>query len=587
MGTIEIKKDFIINNEKVKILSGAVHYFRIVPEYWEDTLQDLIDMGCNTVETYVPWNVHEPYKGVYDFEGMHDLEAFLALAHQKGLYVILRATPYICAEWEFGGLPGWLLKEKDMRLRVYDETFLKHVDEYFRVLLPRIERFQIHREGSVILAQLENEYGSYGEDKEYLNAIYQMMRKYGLEIPIFSADGTWDEALEAGTLLNGDVFPTGNFGSKAKENIAVLKNFMERHDIEAPIMCMEFWDGWFNRWNEPIIKRDPEELRDAVKEMIELGSINLYMFHGGTNFGWMNGCSARKEHHLPQITSYDYDGILNEYGQKTEKYHYLRELLTGKTDRLENRRQTASFSDAILQRKVSLFDTIETISHIHQTDWPVSMEMLDQYYGYIVYQHPFHSWTESMRMRIVDGRDRASIYLDQEWIATQYQEEIGDEMIMTTQRDHDHTLSIMVENMGRVNYGSQLESDHQRKGIRRGVILDIHYTKGWKEYCLDFHRLDDIQWKDSQDDFTTGFYEYTVDIEHPAETFLDMSGFGKGVVFVNGHHLGKYYHKGPVTSLYVPGPYLKKGKNTIVVFETEGIYKDHISLVNHPVFIEI
>ena len=199
MGSIEVKKDFYIDGKAVKIISGAVHYFRIVPEYWEDTLLDLIDMGCNTVETYVPWNLHEPKQGEYDFQGIKDIERFLSLAHQLGLYVILRASPYICAEWEMGGLPAWLLKYPGIRLRSDNEQYMKCLDQYFSILLPKISKYQIHKEGSIILAQLENEYGSYGEDKDYLKKVYKLMRNYGIQVPIFTADGTWDEALEAGS----------------------------------------------------------------------------------------------------------------------------------------------------------------------------------------------------------------------------------------------------------------------------------------------------------------------------------------------------------------------------------------------------
>ena len=213
------------------------------------------------------------------------------------------------------------LKEPDIHLRTNDICFMTHLEEYYSILIPMISKYQITQNGTIILAQLENEYGSYNEDKDYLQSLLKLMKTYGIEVPIFTADGTWDEALEAGSLLDENVFPTGNFGSNAKENIGILKEFMNKHQITAPLMCMEFWDGWFNRWNMEIIKRDPQDLVQSAKEMLELGSINFYMFHGGTNFGWMNGCSARKEHDLPQITSYDYDAILTEYGAKTQKYH--------------------------------------------------------------------------------------------------------------------------------------------------------------------------------------------------------------------------------------------------------------------------
>lgn len=587
MGSIEIKKDFYINGKVVKIISGAVHYFRIVPEYWEDTLLDLIDMGCNTVETYVPWNLHEPKQGEYDFDGIKDIERFLSLAHQLGLYVILRASPYICAEWEMGGLPAWLLKYSGIRLRSDDEQYMKCLEQYFSILLPKVSQYQIHKNGSIILAQLENEYGSYGEDKEYLKKVFKLMRDYGIQVPVFTADGTWNEALEAGSLINGDVFPTGNFGSHAKENMEILEKFMQRHDIEAPLMCMEFWDGWFNRWNQEIIRRNPQEFIESVKEMLEIGSVNFYMFQGGTNFGWMNGCSARKEKDLPQITSYDYDAILTEYGAKTEKYHLMRELITGEQHRLENRRKTCSYGSVKCKNRVSLFSVIEQISTIIENSWPLTMEELDHYYGYVVYQHDFQSYTKQSRLRVIDARDRIQIYVNNKFIGVQYQEEIGDEILFETSLDNQNDLKILVENMGRVNYGAKLQADTQKKGIRTGVLIDIHFTKKWKHYCLNFNKTDAIDWSK---EYIGGpaFHQFVFTIDEiPNETFIDVTNFGKGIVLVNGHHCGRFYQVGPTGSLYIPGPFLKRGENIIVIFETEGVFADEIILNDKPIYIDI
>lgn len=587
MGSIEIKKDFYINGKVVKIISGAVHYFRIVPEYWEDTLLDLIDMGCNTVETYVPWNLHEPKQGEYDFDGIKDIERFLSLAHQLGLYVILRASPYICAEWEMGGLPAWLLKYPGIRLRSDDEQYMKCLEQYFSILLPKVSQYQIHKNGSIILAQLENEYGSYGEDKEYLKKVFKLMRDYGIQVPVFTADGTWNEALEAGSLINGDVFPTGNFGSHAKENMEILEKFMQRHDIEAPLMCMEFWDGWFNRWNQEIIRRNPQEFIESVKEMLEIGSVNFYMFQGGTNFGWMNGCSARKEKDFPQITSYDYDAILTEYGAKTEKYHLMRELITGEQHRLENRRKTCSYGSVKCKNRVSLFSVIEQISTIIENSWPLTMEELDHYYGYVVYQHDFQSYTKQSRLRVIDARDRIQIYVNNKFIGVQYQEEIGDEILFETSLDNQNDLKILVENMGRVNYGAKLQADTQKKGIRTGVLIDIHFTKKWKHYCLNFNKTDAIDWSK---EYIGGpaFHQFVFTIDEiPNETFIDVTNFGKGIVLVNGHHCGRFYQVGPTGSLYIPGPFLKRGENIIVIFETEGVFADEIILNDKPIYIDI
>lgn len=583
MDRFEIKEEFLLNGQPFKILSGAIHYFRVDPSDWHHSLYNLKALGFNTVETYVPWNLHEPQKGTFHFEGILDLERFLKLAQELGLYAIVRPSPYICAEWEFGGFPAWLLNEPG-RMRSNNPTYLKHVAEYYDVLMEKIVPHQLANGGNILMIQIENEYGSFGEEKAYLRAIRDLMIARGVTAPFFTSDGPWRATLRAGSMIEDDILVTGNFGSKAKENFGMMQAFFEEHGKKWPLMCMEFWDGWFNRWNQEIIKRDPQEFVNSAQEMLSLGSVNFYMFQGGTNFGWMNGCSARKEHDLPQITSYDYDAILTEYGAKTEKYHLLREVITGKKERLPERRQTKNYGQIIKNRSVSLFSTLDCIAACHQSDWPLTMEELDHYYGYVVYQHTFKSYTDDLRMRIIDGRDRAKIYLDDQEIATQYQEEIGDEINLPTHSNDTHDLKILMENMGRVNYGSKLQAETQQKGIRNGVILDIHFTKKWKHYCLNFEHLDLLNWENGYQS-GPGFHEYIFEAYEVKETFIDLEGFGKGVVFVNGHHCGRFYEAGPTLSLYIPGPFLKKGINQIIIFETEGCYRDKIELIGQPKYL--
>lgn len=463
MNEIKITEDFIINGEKVKLISGAVHYFRIVPEYWTDTLKDLIDMGCNCVETYIPRNLHEPFHNKFDFSYIKDLEKFIKLVDDLGLYLIIRPSPYICAEWEFGGLPAWLLKENNIRLRTDNEKYLSYVDNYYSVLIPKIAKYQWTKSGPIILVQLENEYGSYRENKNYLKKLHNMLLKYGIEVPIFTSDGTWPEALEAGSYTENGVFPLANFGSDPKTNIKELEKFKYKYGIKSPIMCMEFWDGWFNKWGQEIIRRDPIDLASDAKEMLDLGSINFYMFQGGSNFGFMNGCSARGEKDFPQITSYDYDAILTEAGQKTEKYHLLREIITKKSDILPNRRNLIQYDDIKLNRKVSLFSTLDTISKKIENTNTLSFENLDHYYGYVIYEHKFSTSNDELRMRIIDARDRAKIYLNDDYVKTQYQDEIGEEIILSAKKGEENNLKILVENMGRVNYGYKLEAYSQKK----------------------------------------------------------------------------------------------------------------------------
>lgn len=242
MAKFQIKEEFYLDDSKFKILSGAVHYFRIHYSQWEDTLFNLKALGFNTVETYIPWNIHEPYEGKFDFQGIKDIEKFIQIAEKIGLYVILRPTPYICAEWEFGGLPAWLLKDKEIKLRSSDDRFIDKVRNYYNELLPRLVKYQVTKGGPVLMMQVENEYGSYGNEKEYLRIIASIMRENGVDVPLFTSDGTWIEALESGSLIEDNIFVSGNFGSKSKENCEVLKDYMKANGKKWPIMCMEYWD---------------------------------------------------------------------------------------------------------------------------------------------------------------------------------------------------------------------------------------------------------------------------------------------------------------------------------------------------------
>ncbi|HGA1496929.1 TPA: beta-galactosidase family protein, partial [Streptococcus suis] len=482
-----IGDQFYLDGEPFKILSGAIHYFRVHPDDWYHSLYNLKALGFNTVETYVPWNMHEPRKGEFCYEGILDIERFLKLAQELGLYAIVRPSPYICAEWEWGGLPAWLMKE-ELRVRSSDSVYLQHLDEYYVSLIPKLAKLQLAQGGNVLMFQVENEYGSYGEEKAYLRAVAGLMRKHGLTAPLFTSDGSWRATLRAGTLIEDDVFVTGNFGSKARENFANMTAFFNEHQKNWPLMCMEFWDGWFNRWGDEIIRREPEEMVDSVMECIELGSLNLYMFHGGTNFGFMNGCSARGQIDLPQVTSYDYDAILDEAGNPTKKFYILQQRLKEVYPELEYAeplvKEAKAFSDVSLHDKVSLFATLENVSDCVKGFYPKNMEELDQSTGYILYRTELErDKTEAERFRVVDARDRIQIYADGKFVATQYQTEIGDDVELDF-KDDKLTLDILVENMGRVNYGHKLTAPTQSKGIGRGAMADLHFIGHWETYPL-------------------------------------------------------------------------------------------------------
>ena len=268
MTTFTIQDDFMLDGQPVKLISGALHYFRIVPEYWQDRLEKLKNMGCNCVETYIPWNYHEPKKGQFDFSGRKDVARFVRKAQALGLWVILRPTPYICAEWEFGGLPAWLLADDSMRVRSTYQPYLDAVDAYYAELFKVIRPLFFTHGGPVLMCQIENEYGSFGNDKQYLKAIKRLMEKHGCDVPMFTSDGGWREVLDAGTLLNEGVLPTANFGSRTDEQIGALRQFMNDNDIHGPLMCMEFWIGWFNNWGSPLKTRDAKEAADELAAVV-------------------------------------------------------------------------------------------------------------------------------------------------------------------------------------------------------------------------------------------------------------------------------------------------------------------------------
>ena len=587
MKRFEIGSSFYLDGQEFKILSGAIHYFRIQPEDWYHSLHNLKALGFNTVETYVPWNMHEPKKGQFDFQGILDIEKFLQIAQDLGLYAIVRPSPFICAEWEFGGMPAWLLTE-DMRIRSSDTPYLQAVADYYDELLPRLVPRLLDKGGNILMMQVENEYGSYGEDKDYLRAIRQMMLDRGVDCPLFTSDGPWRATLRAGTLIEEDLFVTGNFGSKADYNFAQMQEFFDEHGKKWPLMCMEFWDGWFNRWKEPIIKRDPEELAQAVREVLEQGSINLYMFHGGTNFGFMNGCSARGVTDLPQVTSYDYDALLDEQGNPTPKYFAVQKMMETYYPEYPQMKpltkESFELKDIALSEKVSLFETLADLAQPVESLYPVKMEDLGQSYGYLLYRTEASWDADEEKIRVIDGRDRMQLFVDGKLMATQYQAEIGQDIFVAGEKKATHRIDILMENMGRVNYGHKFLADTQRKGIRTGVCKDLHFLLNWQQYPLSFENTENIDFSKGWQPEQPAFYAFDFEMKALKDTYLDLSGFGKGLAFVNGVNIGRFWNVGPTLSLYIPHSLLKEGHNRIIIFETEGEYEESINLVNQPTF---
>lgn len=586
MSHFEIRDTFYLDGKPMKIISGAFHYFRTVPEYWRDRLEKLRAMGCNTVETYIPWNMHEPEKGKFCFQGMLDVERFIELAQELGLYVIIRPSPYICAEWEFGGLPGWLLREDGIRLRICHPSFLRHVEEYYKVLLPKVTPWQITRGGPVILMQVENEYGYYANDKDYLAAIRRLMEENGVEVPLVTSDGPYRESLNAGRLPG--VLATGNFGSRTQERFDVLRPYAEG----GPLMCTEFWVGWFDHWgNGGHMRGNLEESVKDLDKMLELGHVNIYMFEGGTNFGFMNG-SNYYDKLTPDVTSYDYDGVLTEDGQITEKYRRYREVI-GKYAELPRMEFTTEivrkdYGVLTVKGRVSLNDALERLSHPISGIHPQSMERLGQNYGYILYRTTLHTEEGLNKIKLWGANDRANILLEGRQVLTLYDRELLEERELNLPAQKGARLDILVENMGRVNFGPYME--RQRKGIDQCVQINGHMHNHWEQYPLPLDDITVLDFGTEEGEAVSArdgrgepaFYKFTFVTKEPGDTFLDFQGWGKGVAFVNGFNIGRFWEIGPQKRLYIPAPLLKKGENEIILFETDGKAADTISLKGEP-----
>lgn len=578
LNVFEIKDKFYCNGEPVQIISGAIHYFRIVPEYWRDRLEKLKAMGCNTVETYVPWNLHEPKKGEFHFEGILDIKHFIELAAELGLWVIFRPSPYICAEWEFGGLPAWLLAEEGMHLRSCYEPFLNYVAKYYKKLFAMIAPLQFPYGGPIIMMQIENEYGYYGDDTTYMEALKQIMLDYGTVVPLITSDGPWGDALACGRLEG--ILPTGNFGSKMKEQFEQLKE----HTDGGPLMCMEFWVGWFDHWgNGGHMTSNLEENCKDLDEALQNGNINIYMFIGGTNFGFMNG-SNYYDVLTPDVTSYDYDAVLSECGDITPKYLEFQKIISNYVElpkvELTTKIIKKAYGELRVKDKVGLFEAMNDISEPIPSTFPKSMERVGQSYGYILYRSTLKKESKLEKLRLWNANDRANVFISGDPVITLYDRELLTEHNVPYEFEKNSNIDILMENMGRVNFGPLLEK--QRKGIDGCVQINGHQHMNWIQYPLPLDNLDKLDYSKGYQEGRPAFYRFEFEVDELGDTFIDMEGWGKGCAFINGFNLGRYWEIGPQKRLYLPGPLLKLGKNEIILFETEGKAKETLVLCDEP-----
>lgn len=575
----EIRDEFYLNGEPFKVISGAIHYFRVVPEYWRDRLEKLRLMGCNTVETYVPWNQHEPQEGEYQFTGNQNLRQFIQLAQEVGLYVILRPAPYICAEWEFGGLPYWLLHDPNMKLRFDYLPFMEKIACYFDHLLPQVTDLQITKGGPILMMQVENEYGGYANDKQYLRKMAQLMLEKGVDVPLVTSDGPWGDMLENGSIPE-IALPTINCGSNVKEHFKRLREF---HGEKRPLMVMEFWIGWFDAWgDEAHHTTDVEAATNELKAILEEGSVNIYMFHGGTNFGFTSGANYY-EKLAPDVTSYDYDALLTEWGDITPKYQAFQNVIREYTELPEFPLSTTihkkQYGEQIVHERVSLFEVLEDLSQPVTSNYPLTMEQLNQSTGYIYYRSAIGKAREIEDFRLITCMDRANIFINEELTMTQYDLEIGKQETITL-TEPENELGILVENMGRVNYSVKM--NHQQKGIKDGVILNGAFQSGWQMYSLPMDHLEKVDFAKPDRPGTPSFSKILFEVDEVGDTFLALDGWGKGFAVVNGFNLGRFWKAGPQKRLYIPAPVLKKGSNELIVFESDGEVTDSVTFFDTP-----
>ena len=566
---------FLLNGEPFVIKAAELHYPRIPRPYWEQRIKLCKALGMNTICLYVFWNFHEEQPGQFDFSGQKDVAQFCRLCHNNGMYVILRPGPYVCAEWEMGGLPWWLLKNKEIRLREDDPYFIERVEMFEKAVAEQLADLTIANGGPIIMVQVENEYGSYGTNKRYVSMIRDIVRRnFGDEVTLFQCD--WASNFTNNAL--DDMVWTMNFGTGA--NIDQQFERLRQIRPTSPLMCSEFWSGWFDKWGANHETRPATEMIAGIDEMLSKGiSFSLYMTHGGTNWGHWAG--ANSPGYAPDVTSYDYDAPISESGQPTPKYWLLRETLAKYMDgekqaKLPDLIKPVAIGRFDFTEYAPLFSNLPPAKHDHSIK---TMEEYDQGFGSILYRTTLPELPMSSTLTVDEVHDYARIFIDGTFIGS-LDRRNGEKQLTIPPCKKGATLDILVEAMGRINFGRAIKDF---KGITSSVCVTIdlqgyNFTcdlKDWDVFNItdsyDFYsNMKFVAISDNGNQRIPGCYRATFTVKKPSDTFLNFETWGKGLVYVNGHAIGRIWEIGPQQTLYVPGCWLKKGENEILVFDIIG-----------------
>ncbi|TVU64011.1 beta-galactosidase [Paenarthrobacter nitroguajacolicus] len=556
-------QDFLLNDEPFRVLSGAIHYFRVHPDLWADRIHKARLMGLNTIETYVPWNEHAPVPGSFHTDDGLDLGRFLDLVAAEGMRAIVRPGPYICAEWDNGGLPAWLFSDPTVGVRSSEPGYLAAVSSYLEAVLAVVVPRQITHGGPVILLQIENEYGAFGKDKEYLQHLVDLSKRSGVDVPLFTCDQPFGTMIEDGSLP--ELHKTGTFGSRAEERLA----FLRERQPTGPLMCAEFWNGWFDNWGTHHHTTGAAASAAELDALLTAGaSVNIYMFHGGTNFGFTNGAND-KGIYEPTITSYDYDAPLSEDGHPTAKYFAFRDVIAKHfpvPEEVPSERVPLPTSVVTVSESVHLLSAAVAASQVPGPIPPV--EVTGRYRGFSLYQTSLET---GGILSFSEVRDRAQFFLDGFPLGT-LSRELGERTIAVPAGGR---LQILLEDQGRVNYGQRIG---ESKGLMGPALLNGVEVLDWEIGSVDLDSL--AAFREAATGLPVGGTTAgvagpsvsfaTFEADGPGDRFLRLDGWTKGNAFINGFNLGRYWSRGPQRTLYVPGPLIREGANELAILELHG-----------------